>query len=140
GPAPSVPPGGIPTALLCNLLGDDALPPHLLDAGIPPCAVTAMDDLNVVMIASTTHLALPPPERQPLLAGATRRSGRSVRCDTKSHVMSGFRRLEVRHGAEAVPWVLCPSLVPALTCVAGNGRVRSSGESPRVPAPTGCHR
>ena len=72
GPVAAVTHGGITTDLLCNLLGDDALPPHLLDAGIPPCAVTARDDLNVVMIASTTHLALPPPERQPLPAGATR--------------------------------------------------------------------
>ena len=52
--------GGITTDLLRNLLGDDALPPHLLDAGIPPCAVTAIDDLNVIMIASTAHLRLPP--------------------------------------------------------------------------------
>jgi hypothetical protein len=42
---------------LRDLLGDDALPPYLLDAGIPPCAVTAIDDLNVVMIASTAHLS-----------------------------------------------------------------------------------
>jgi broad specificity phosphatase PhoE len=61
GPVAAVTHGGITTDLLCNLLGDDALPPHL-DAGIPPCAVTAIDDLNVVMIASTAHLscALPP--------------------------------------------------------------------------------
>jgi hypothetical protein len=72
GPVAAVTHGGITTDLLCNLLGDDALPPHLLDAGIPPCAVTAMDDLNVIMIASTTHLSLPPPERQSWSAGATR--------------------------------------------------------------------
>src|SRR5262249_22263205 len=72
GPVAAVTHGGITTDLLCNLLGDDALPPHLLDAGIPPCAVTARDDLNVVMIASTTHLALPPPERQPCPRGAPR--------------------------------------------------------------------
>ena len=49
---------GIPITadLLRNLPGDDALPPHVLDAGIPPCAVTAVDDLNVVMIASVSHL------------------------------------------------------------------------------------
>ena len=52
--------GGITTDLLCNLLGDDALPTHLLEAGIPPCAVTAVDDLNVVMIASGAHLSMPP--------------------------------------------------------------------------------
>jgi hypothetical protein len=43
------------------LLGDDALPSRLLDAGIPPCAVTVIDDLNVITIASTAHLSLPPP-------------------------------------------------------------------------------
>lgn len=59
GPVAAVTHGGITTDLLCNLLGDDALPPRLLDAGIPPCAVTAIDDLNVVMIASTAHLSPP---------------------------------------------------------------------------------
>ncbi len=38
------------------LLGDDALPSEVLDAGIPPCAITAVDDLNVVMVASISHL------------------------------------------------------------------------------------
>jgi broad specificity phosphatase PhoE len=61
GPVAAVTHGGITTDLLCNLLGDDALPPHLLDAGVPPCAVTVIDDLNVIMIASTAHLSLPPP-------------------------------------------------------------------------------
>jgi broad specificity phosphatase PhoE len=61
GPVAAVTHGGITTDLLRNLLGDDALPPHLLDAGIPPCAITAIDDLNVIMIASTAHLWLPPP-------------------------------------------------------------------------------
>ena len=61
GPVAAVTHGGITTDLLRNLLGDDALPPHLLDAGMPPCAVTAIDDLTVIMIASTAHLSLPPP-------------------------------------------------------------------------------
>jgi len=61
GPVAAVTHGGITTDLLRNLLGDDALPAHLLDAGIPPCAVTAIDGLDVVMIASTAHLSLPPP-------------------------------------------------------------------------------
>jgi broad specificity phosphatase PhoE len=60
GPVAAVTHGGITTDLLCNLLGEDALPPQLLDQGIPPCAVTAIDDLNVVMIASTAHLSPPP--------------------------------------------------------------------------------
>jgi hypothetical protein len=47
--------GGITTDLLRNLLHDDALPPQLLAAGIPPCAITAIDNLTVVMIASTAH-------------------------------------------------------------------------------------
>jgi broad specificity phosphatase PhoE len=56
GPVAAVTHGGIISDLLRNLLGDDALPGHLLDAGIPACAVTAVDDLTVVMIASTAHL------------------------------------------------------------------------------------
>ena len=60
GPVAAVTHGGITIDLLCNLLGDDALPPHLLDAGLPPCAVTAIDNLNVTMIASTAHLSPPP--------------------------------------------------------------------------------
>jgi broad specificity phosphatase PhoE len=60
GPVAAVTHGGITTDLLCNLLSDDALPTHLLEAGIPPCAVTVVDDLNVVMIASTAHLSMPP--------------------------------------------------------------------------------
>ena len=47
---------GNTTGLLSNLPGADALPPHVLDAGIPPCAVTAIDDLNVIMIAGSTPL------------------------------------------------------------------------------------
>jgi broad specificity phosphatase PhoE len=47
---------GVTTDLLRTLLGDDALPPQLLEAGIPSCAVTAADHLNVTMIASTSHL------------------------------------------------------------------------------------
>jgi phosphohistidine phosphatase SixA len=39
-----------------NLLGDDGVPPLVLAAGIPPCAVTAVEDLSVIMIASVAHL------------------------------------------------------------------------------------
>ena len=49
--------GGITTDLLRNLLDDDALPPQLLAAGIPPCAVTTIDNLSLVMVASTAHLS-----------------------------------------------------------------------------------
>ena len=34
-----------------------ALPDGLLDTGVPPCAITTIDDLNVVTIAATGHLA-----------------------------------------------------------------------------------
>jgi len=43
--------------LLRNLLGDAAVPPDVLATGIPPCAITAVDDLKVVMIASVAHLS-----------------------------------------------------------------------------------
>jgi broad specificity phosphatase PhoE len=49
--------GGITTDLLRNLLDEDSLPPQLLAAGIQPCAVTTIDDLTAVMIASTEHLS-----------------------------------------------------------------------------------
>jgi broad specificity phosphatase PhoE len=51
-PVAAVTHGGVTTDLLRTLLGDDALPPGLLSAGIPPCAVTSVDGLNVVAIAS----------------------------------------------------------------------------------------
>jgi broad specificity phosphatase PhoE len=54
GPVAVVSHGGVTTDLLFNLLGGDAVS---LDDGIPPCAITTLDDLNVVAIASTAHLA-----------------------------------------------------------------------------------
>ncbi len=57
GPAAAVTHGGITIELLREPAGDDALRPGVLEAGIPPCAVTAIDDLNPVMIASVSHLA-----------------------------------------------------------------------------------
>ena len=56
GPVAVVTHGGIITDLLRNLLHDAALPPQLLGAGNPPCAITTINDLAVVMIASTAHL------------------------------------------------------------------------------------
>jgi broad specificity phosphatase PhoE len=56
GPAAAVTHGGVTAELLRTLLGDDALPPGALAAGIPPCAITTLDDLNPVMIASVSHL------------------------------------------------------------------------------------
>jgi len=58
GPVAVVTHGGITLDMLRNLLGDEGVPPPVMAAGIPPCAVTALDDLSVVMIASVTHLAI----------------------------------------------------------------------------------
>jgi hypothetical protein len=60
-------------------------------------------------------------------------------CDMRFHVESGFvdwRSTDV----DGVTSGQCPGPVPTATCVAGNGRVRSSRESPRVPVPSGDHR
>jgi broad specificity phosphatase PhoE len=53
GPVAAVTHGGVTVDLLRNLLGDDSAPlAQVMAAGIPPCAVTAVDDLTVVMIAT----------------------------------------------------------------------------------------
>jgi len=56
GPVAVVTHGGITIDLLRTLLGDDLLPPHLLAEGIPPCALTVVDDLRAVTIASVSRL------------------------------------------------------------------------------------
>ena len=56
GPVAAVTHGGVTVDLLLNLKGDDALPAGLLEAGVPSCAITTLDDLSVVRIASTSHL------------------------------------------------------------------------------------
>jgi broad specificity phosphatase PhoE len=61
GPAAVVSHGGVTTDLLRTLLGDAALPPGLLAEGIPSCAITTLDGLRVVAIASTGHLGPPEP-------------------------------------------------------------------------------
>jgi broad specificity phosphatase PhoE len=48
--------GGVTTDLLRTLAGDDAVHPRLLDDGIPACAITILEDLEVITIASTGHL------------------------------------------------------------------------------------
>ena len=48
--------GGVTVDLLRNLLGDDGLPARLMTDGVPPCAITTLDDLHVVSIAATGHL------------------------------------------------------------------------------------
>ena len=52
GPVAAVTHGGVTIELLRTLLGDDALPQDLFSAGVPPCAITGVDDLHVVTIAS----------------------------------------------------------------------------------------
>ena len=56
GPVAVVSHGGTTTDLVRTLAGDEALPPGLLTEGIPPGAITTLDDLRVVAIASTGHL------------------------------------------------------------------------------------
>jgi len=56
GPVAVVSHGGVTVDLLRNLLGDDGLPARLIDDGIPPCAITTLDDLHVTGIAATGHL------------------------------------------------------------------------------------
>ena len=59
GPVAVVSHGGATTDLLRTLLKDADLPPGLLAEGIPPCAITTLDDMRVVAIASTEHLGPP---------------------------------------------------------------------------------
>ena len=56
GPVAAVSHGGATVDLLRTVLRDDVLPPQLLDRGVPACAITTLDDLDVVAIASTAHL------------------------------------------------------------------------------------
>jgi broad specificity phosphatase PhoE len=55
-PAGVVTHGGVTTDLLRNLPPDQELPAGLLETGIPPCAITTLEDLTVVRIAATGHL------------------------------------------------------------------------------------
>jgi len=48
--------GGVTIDLLRNLLTDQALPDGLLEAGIPSCAITSIDGLDVLSVAGTAHL------------------------------------------------------------------------------------
>lgn len=57
GPVAVVSHGGVTTDLLRTLLGDDGLPPRLMDEGIPSCAITTLDDLHLISIADTGHLS-----------------------------------------------------------------------------------
>ena len=53
GPVAAVTHGGVITDLLRTLLGDDALPPGLIDSGVPPCAITTLDGRTVLGVAQT---------------------------------------------------------------------------------------
>ncbi|MGN6794750.1 MAG: histidine phosphatase family protein [Streptosporangiaceae bacterium] len=48
--------GGATTDALRTLLGDDKMPIGLLRDGIPPCAITTIEDMRVTGIASVAHL------------------------------------------------------------------------------------
>ncbi len=48
--------GGATTDLLRTLVGDDQVPPGLLSDGVPPCAITTLNGLEVVEIARIAHL------------------------------------------------------------------------------------
>jgi broad specificity phosphatase PhoE len=56
GPVAVVSHGGVTVDLLRNLLGDDGLPARLIDDGIPPCAITTLDNLHIISVAATEHL------------------------------------------------------------------------------------
>lgn len=57
GPVAVVSHGGATIDLLRTLAADAALPPGLLAEGVPACAITTLDDMRVVAIASTGHLS-----------------------------------------------------------------------------------
>jgi hypothetical protein len=48
--------GGVTVDLLRTLAGDRMLAPRLLAEGIPPCAITTLEGLRVLDIASVSHL------------------------------------------------------------------------------------
>jgi broad specificity phosphatase PhoE len=56
GPLALVTHGGATVDLLRTLIGDQAVPSELMHQGVPACAITMLDDLSVVEIASVSHL------------------------------------------------------------------------------------
>jgi broad specificity phosphatase PhoE len=56
GPVALVTHGGVTVDLLRTLIGDDAVPVELMQHGVPSCAITTLNDLSVVDIASVAHL------------------------------------------------------------------------------------
>ena len=62
-----------------------------------------------------------------------------IACDMRSHVVS--ESVEWRSAdVDGVTSGQCSRPVPTVTCVAGNGWVRSSRENPRGPVPAGVYR
>ncbi|HEX5188343.1 MAG TPA: histidine phosphatase family protein [Streptosporangiaceae bacterium] len=59
GPVAAVTHGGLTVDLLRTMLGDDQVPDELLSDGVPPCAITTLDGLNVTAIASVAHMQPP---------------------------------------------------------------------------------
>lgn len=57
GPVALVTHGGVTVDLLRTLTGDNAVPAVLMRDGVPSCAITTLDGLSVVDVASTGHLA-----------------------------------------------------------------------------------
>ena len=55
-----------------------------------------------------------------------------ARCDTRSHKLSGSTERRSADAEGVIPGQ-CPRPVPALTCAAGNGGVRSSEKTPKGP-------
>ncbi len=56
GPVAAATHGGVTVDLLRTLLGEGVLPRGLVNEGVPACAVTTVHDLDVIKIASVTHL------------------------------------------------------------------------------------
>ena len=48
--------GGVTTDLLLTTLGDDEVPAGMPSDGVPPCAITTIEDMHVTGIASVAHL------------------------------------------------------------------------------------
>ncbi|WP_406172214.1 histidine phosphatase family protein [Streptomyces sp. NBC_00996] len=56
GPVVLVTHGGVTVDLLRTLIGDLAVPAELMQNGVPSCAITTLENLAVVAIASVAHL------------------------------------------------------------------------------------
>jgi hypothetical protein len=84
------------------------------------------------LVASTGQAACAPCAY--LCMAATHGNARTCRCDTRSHLARGLADWRADYVGRVVPGA-CSRPGPALSCAAGNGGVRSTGESPRVSRP-----